>query len=85
MIHELVSGEHPSLVCLQETKNTIIADFDISQLLGADFDYAYLPASHTRGGILVTWHASVWLASNIATHQFSFSAKMRHAFEGSDL
>jgi exonuclease III len=33
-VRDLVSVERHSLVCLQETKKSIILDFDIIQLLG---------------------------------------------------
>jgi exonuclease III len=51
----LVETEHPSLVYLQETKLSVISDFDIMQILGAGYNYVFLVASHTRGGILVIW------------------------------
>jgi hypothetical protein len=44
-----------SLVCLQETKLETISDYDVIQLVGTSFDYVYLPAVQTRGGILVAW------------------------------
>jgi exonuclease III len=55
-VGELVVAQCPSLVCLQETKKVVISDFDVIQLLGAGFDYVYLPAIHTqgvKGGVLV--------------------------------
>jgi hypothetical protein len=35
-------------------------NFDVFQLLGSGFDYVYLPAGYTRGGILVAWLDTVW-------------------------
>jgi exonuclease III len=66
MVRELVTAERLSLVCLQETKFHVIADFDIMQILNARFDYAYLPVDGTRGGILVAWLPSIWSISNVS-------------------
>jgi hypothetical protein len=52
-VRELVQSESASLICLQETKLYVIYNFDVIQILGPSFDYTYLPASNTRGGILV--------------------------------
>jgi hypothetical protein len=49
----------------------------------AGFDYAYLLAAQTRGGIMVAWNASMWSASGISTKPFSVSARMRH-YSGGD-
>jgi exonuclease III len=49
VVRELVTIERPSIVCLQETKRVVFNNLDIIQLLGAGFDYAYLPAIQTRG------------------------------------
>jgi hypothetical protein len=43
-LHDLVMAEWVSLVCIQETKLDVIFDFDVIQLLGAGFEYVYLPA-----------------------------------------
>jgi exonuclease III len=48
-VHKLVSDEHPSVVCLQETKTAVLSDFDVIQLLRLGFDYAFLPAEHALG------------------------------------
>jgi exonuclease III len=42
--HELVTFEHPSIVCLQETKLDVISPYDLIQIVGSGFDYFYLPA-----------------------------------------
>jgi exonuclease III len=63
-LRQLVSSERPSIVSLQETKLAVISSFDVIQLLGQGFDYTYLPATQTRGGILVTWRTSVWSAAS---------------------
>jgi hypothetical protein len=43
----------PPRVCVQETKLRILDDFLVIQLLGAGFDYNFLPAMGRRGGILI--------------------------------
>jgi exonuclease III len=55
VVRQLVASENFSLVCLQETKLETIFDYDVIQLVGTSFDYVYLPAVQTRGGILVAW------------------------------
>jgi exonuclease III len=53
VVHDLVTTEKLSIVCLQETKLSVCSDFDVIQILGHGFDYFCLPAIHTRGGILL--------------------------------
>jgi exonuclease III len=79
---QLVVAEKPSLVCLQETKLHVISDFDIMQILDVRFDYAYLPADQTRGGILVAWLPGVWSISNVSCRNCSISAKVRQLSSG---
>jgi hypothetical protein len=50
-------------------------------MLGSDFDYTYLPAVQTRGGMLVTWRATSWSILAIDTCVFFVSVRIRH---GSD-
>jgi hypothetical protein len=38
-----VGSEHPSIVCLQETKLNVISPYDLIQIVGLRFDYFYLP------------------------------------------
>jgi hypothetical protein len=65
-VRQLIAAEKPSLVCLQETKLHVIIDFNVMQILSARFDYAYLLADGTRGGILVTWLPINWSISNVS-------------------
>lgn len=45
-----------SIVCLQETKLDVVSPTIVMETLGADFDAYYcLPASGTRGGIIIAW------------------------------
>jgi hypothetical protein len=43
---KLVRSEHASLICLQETKLSVISDYDVAQILGSGFDYFFLLAVH---------------------------------------
>jgi len=53
-VHTLVDDIRPSIVCLQETKLDVITDTMVLSMLGIAFsEFAYLPASETRGGILI--------------------------------
>ena len=53
-VRTLVDDIRPSIVCLQETKLDVIPTSLILSMLGRAFpEYAYLPASSTRGGILI--------------------------------
>jgi hypothetical protein len=49
VVRELVIVEHLSIVCLEETMQDVFNNFDIIQLLGAGFHYAYLPTVQTKG------------------------------------
>ena len=53
-VHTLVSDIWPTIIYLQETKLNVIPQSTVFSLLGVSFsEFAYLPASSTRGGILV--------------------------------
>lgn len=55
----LVNDLRPSVVCLQDTKLDVITNSLVWSMLGIEFrDFAYLPATHTRGGILVAERAT---------------------------
>jgi exonuclease III len=58
-VRELVAAEKPSIVCLEETKIHVILVFDLMQIVGAGFDYFFLPVVQTRGGILVAWKSDI--------------------------
>lgn len=53
-LHGVVADHNVSIVCVQETKLNVISQRQIYEMLGAEFSsFAYLPASDTRGGILI--------------------------------
>jgi hypothetical protein len=82
VVWELVSSERPLAACLQETKLHVIDDYGVMQLVGAGFDYSYLPSSGTCGGIPVAWKAACWAVSNTIHSCYSMSIKINHVSEG---
>jgi exonuclease III len=83
-VRELVRAELISFVYLQETKMDAFSDFDIMQLLGSGFEYSYLPAAQTRGGVLLAWRSSSWTVSCSSVRRFSVSAKVKPAAGGAE-
>ena len=64
-----------SIVCLQESKLADVADSDILEITGSDFDcHSYLAADGTRGGILLCWRSSCFSATAIMVRTFSITA-----------
>lgn len=53
VVKELILRERASVVYLQETKLATISVFCANEILGTDFDYVYLGADGSAGGILV--------------------------------
>jgi exonuclease III len=82
VVRELVTSERPSIVCLQETKLDVISQSDILQILGQGFDYFYLLADQTHGGILLAWLSSTWLAVSTSVQVFSISTRFKLAAGG---
>lgn len=78
VVRDAVSSERASLVCLSETKLSVINDGTIMQMLGVDFDYVYLPAMQTRGGILLAWHRDIWAVSDVDIRLYS-TARLQSA------
>jgi hypothetical protein len=78
----MVAVEHPSLVCLQKTKLDVPPDFDLIQIIGPGFEYAFLPVEHTWGGILIMWKSVVWSGSSASSSQFSVSVRFKHSSGG---
>jgi hypothetical protein len=61
----LVTQEHVSIVCLQETKLNVIDDWMVANTIGYAFVYVFVPTLSTCGGILVACRSDHLLASNI--------------------
>jgi exonuclease III len=77
-VRELIRAERPSIVCLQETKLSVISEFDVIQIISVGFDYYYLSAVGTHGGILVAWRSSTWSVSLSSHRAFLVSIKIKH-------
>jgi len=48
------------------------------------FDFFYLPACHTCGGILLAWRRDTWSASSPNCRDYSLTAKVTHVASGED-
>ena len=73
-IFQVVASADPSIVCFQETKMYVMDQYNVMQCLGPSFDgFAYLPATETRGGILVGWDTSVLAMDNFTFDQFALT------------
>jgi exonuclease III len=81
-VRELVREERISLVCLQEMKMHVISYYNILQILGPGFEYFFLPACQTRGGILVAWRSLSWVITNTSLRRFLVSLRVRPAYGG---
>jgi len=73
-----VAQERFTLVALQETKLDSCTDALILEMLGVGFDYFYVPATNTCGGILLAWHRDHWSASNPILHDTSLTALIHY-------
>jgi exonuclease III len=54
VVADLVVQEHISLVCLQETKLSFMDESIVISICGQGFEYSFVPADGTRGGIMVS-------------------------------
>jgi predicted DNA binding protein len=71
-------------MCFQETKHDVFSDYDVMPLYGRGFDYSYLHAIHTRGGILLAWRSSSWSATSISSRSYSLLMRMRHVTDDTE-
>jgi exonuclease III len=60
-VKQVVNTIRPDIICLQETKLQEINTSSIRSILWAEFEqnYCYLPATATRGGMLLASRESV--------------------------
>lgn len=64
-LFQVVVAANSAIVCLEETKLQVVSVNDVSQCLGNRHDnFLYLPATGTRGGILIAWDDSITHVSN---------------------
>lgn len=76
-VRTLIDDLRPSIVCLQETKLDVISQTVILSMLGRAFgDFAYLPASETRGGILIAGHQQDVTLGNVFLGCYSITVSV---------
>jgi hypothetical protein len=77
VVYETINATPCHLVCLQETKLSVI-DQPLAAFLGAyNLNcFAYKPAIGTRGGILLLWNDLEVDVSNVTIGRFSISANI---------
>ena len=74
-VREFVVESKVNLVCLQEMKLAHVSDSIVLDTLGPQFeDYYFLPATGTRGGILLAWRISDPSLSNQLIGENHFTA-----------
>lgn len=73
VVHEVVSLERVSMLCLQETKLPCFTRAVINEMLGPGFDYCFLPTVGASGGVLVAWRTSLWSLTQRRIDTFSVS------------
>jgi exonuclease III len=77
-VRAMIQAAHSNLVCLQEIKLASVDDQIALDILGLSLDgYHFLPASGTRGGILMGWNMSSIQAINPMHRDFSLSMEIR--------
>lgn len=77
VVRTLVDDVRPAIVCLQETKLNVISQFLVFSLLGRDFsEFAYLPTSETRGGILIAGRRSAVSLSDVLVGCYSITVSV---------
>ena len=64
-VFQVCLAANPGIICLQETKLENVSATIVTQCLGNRFDlFFYLPATGTRGGILLAWDPLIMQLSN---------------------
>lgn len=79
VVRDLVSDNHGTIVCLQETKLSSVDDAVICSTLGQKFisNYAALLADGVRGGILLAFSEDHYEMQNVDIRQFTVSSTVR--------
>ena len=84
-VRTLVADIRPAIVALQETKLDVIPQRLIFSMLGASFrDFAYLPASSTRGGILIAGRQPDVSLGDVLVGCYSVTVRVRQQLQGND-
>lgn len=82
VVREFLIQERPFLVCLQETKLSVVSDVLANEILGSDFAYVFLPAVGTAGGVLLGWRHGSAVVSDVTFGRHSVSARVTMEGEG---
>jgi len=70
----VVGDANASVVCVQETKLSVISSFMINEMLGAGFSsFSYLPAVGASGGVLIACRSPAFSLSQLSVGKFSVS------------
>jgi exonuclease III len=78
VVVDMVEQEHIFLVYLQETKLSVMDKSIAISICGGGFEYSFVPAGGTRGGIMVTWRASAWSMPQEHASAHTLSLKLKH-------
>ena len=76
VVRDLVTQERVSLVCLHETKLSVICNSLANEILGSMFDYDYMSSANVAGGVLFGWQRDQWVVSQVDKRRFFLSAKV---------
>lgn len=76
-LRAVVVDSKPAIVCIQETKLVVISPVLINEMLGSDFaSFDYLPATNTRGGILIACRFPMGTMESLHTGEHSITVKV---------
>ncbi|KAJ1263332.1 hypothetical protein BS78_09G176000 [Paspalum vaginatum] len=86
VVQELIRDIGSTIVCLQETKLSMIDQPIIARTLGAKFvnNYTVLPATQTRGGILLAVSEDFFMLSNVSTSNNTITAMITLKADGTE-
>jgi hypothetical protein len=74
-VREFLLQENPTLVCLQETKLSTVCNSLGNEILGAAFDYVFLPSTEASGGIILGWRRDLCSVTDVTRGRFSLSGR----------
>ena len=82
-VREFISSVKCNMVCLQETKLDVVDQFTIMQCIGPSYDgFAYLPATDTRGGVVLAWDSTVVQVDHVVLDTHALTGQV-HNLDGS--
>lgn len=75
-----IAFEHrASIICIQETKIALYNSSMNTDVVGSDYDFAYLPTDGASGGAVTCWRRDLWTASDRSIGSFSVTVKLTPA------